>query len=303
MLTVEPLVHVHCAVQHVLPGIDDDNGCHELDSRHGVPVQEACSAQLPRSKRRQAGVTSASDDGCQGGLCCRQFGCQRCRVQAGGGQDEGKRTLSETQLLGVPGNIELGGAGGGRIVVVGEPHQGYGLNDLLQHHISKHLPSRDVIALEHLGGRVETVLGEEVEDVDGVEYEGDDPVCDDWQGGLHGGVGGPGDERRERAEGVLGQRRQVVGGDGDVARHGGGGVCRRAMQRVGAAAGKEEVVCYSGGGGGGDDGTAAAAGQKPVMLRAVGCCGARKLGGGRRCERWSDRAGRAIDYVGLERRG
>ena len=233
MHTVEPLVHVHCAVQHILPGIDDDNSCRELNGRHGIPVEEACSTQLPRSKHRQAGVTSASDDGCQSGLCCRQLGCQRRGVQAGGRQDVGNCTLSETQLLSVPGDIELCCAGGGRIVVVGEPHQGYGLDDLLQHHISKHLPTRDMIALEHLGGRVQAVLGEEVEDVNGVEYQGDDPVCDDWQGGLHGGVGGPGDERRERLEGVLGQRRQVVGGDGDVARHSGGGMCRRAMQRAG----------------------------------------------------------------------
>jgi hypothetical protein len=47
LLTVEPLVHVHSAVQHVLPCINDDDGSHELDCGHCIPVQEACSAELP----------------------------------------------------------------------------------------------------------------------------------------------------------------------------------------------------------------------------------------------------------------
>ena len=82
----------------------------------------------------------------------------------------------------------------------------------------------------------------------------------------------------------------VRGGDASCAGAGAGA-------GTGAVAGKEEGVYY------GAAGAGAAAGQKPVRLRAVGCCGTRRLGGREICEWRSDKAGRAIDYVWLERRG
>jgi hypothetical protein len=80
--TIEPLVHVHCAVKHVLPGINDDDGGHELNCRHSIPVQEARGAEFPRRKSGQSRVTSTHDDGCQGGLCCRQLRGQCGRVES-----------------------------------------------------------------------------------------------------------------------------------------------------------------------------------------------------------------------------
>lgn len=76
-----------------------------------------------------------------------------------------------------------------------------------------------MVALQDFGGRVQSVLWEEVVDVNGVEDQRNDPVADDWQGSLYERVGDPRGKRLQRRERVFGERREVVRG-GIGARHG-----------------------------------------------------------------------------------
>jgi hypothetical protein len=85
------------------------------------------------------------------------------------------------------------------------------LYGLLNDHIPEDIPPRDMIPLEHLCGRVQSVLREQVELVNEMKDHGHGPICDHRQSQRKVCVVDPWDERRQRFEGVIGKRRQGVG--------------------------------------------------------------------------------------------
>lgn len=214
---------MHGPVQEVLPGVHDNDGPDELQSRDEVPIDEAGHGQLPARKGgcdhlragveddrlRQGRVSTTSQGSRQHRMPGGQILRQPDRVDAHQGQQAGEGPLGDADAPGPDGDIVLLLANVLRGVEIRNDEAGDGLDDLLQNDVPDDVPAGDVVPLEELRGRVQAVLGEVVVDIDVVEGQGHGPVGDDRQDERQDIVRDRREERLARSQGVRGKRREV----------------------------------------------------------------------------------------------
>lgn len=221
-LTVEPSVQMHGPVQEVLPGVYDDDGPDELQSRDEVPVDETGHGQLPAREggcdhlragveddRFRQGRVFTTGKGSREHRMSGQILRQTNRIDAYQSQQAWKGQLGDTDAPGPDSHVVLLLTNVLGSIEIRHDQTSEGLDHLLQNDIPDDVPAGDMVPLEELRGRVQTVLREVVIDIDEVEDHGHGPVGDDWQDERQDIVRYRRQERLAGSQGVRGERWEV----------------------------------------------------------------------------------------------
>lgn len=165
--TIQPFVHVHEAMQPILPCIDSQYTHQELQSGNTVPVNELGYQKFPRGKGRnnhllaaddsslqKVGILSAGESASKRRLRRRELGGKCCGIETNHCQTERDGALSVSDLLRVPRYVVVVLSHSRLRVEVHHSNAKDSLDDLLQNDVAEDVPSRYVIALQNLGGCV-----------------------------------------------------------------------------------------------------------------------------------------------------
>jgi hypothetical protein len=186
------MIHVHRAVQPILPRIHNQNRNGKLHQRNDTPVNGLGRSNLPRRKRwrkdlfpvqnthhlTQIRISSSSKDMSPRGIAPAPS--QTDRINAHQPQHHRNRPLRQPYPLRPHGHIVVLPPKLLRRIKIVHGQPKYRLYNLLQHHVPKHVPSRRMVALQQLGGGVQSVPRENIIRVDDVKEQRCYPVRNDW---------------------------------------------------------------------------------------------------------------------------
>ena len=220
---------MHQAVEEILPCVEDEDGEEELKARDEDVVDELGAGQFPGGESGNLGLGGEEGivSSCQGASEKRMRGSHILGEGSGIDTEEAQQTwqgtLDEAQARSPDGDVVVGLARHLWGLGEGEQSARDDLDDLMNNDIAGDLVAGDMIPAQNLVGCVETVLGEEIKDVDNVEDHGHNPVYDHGGEDVEPGIGDPRQEILLRRQGIFRQRRQASVEEGVVGGHVGGG--------------------------------------------------------------------------------
>lgn len=171
ILTVEPLVHVHCAMEEVLPGVHEEDGKEKLNRRNEVPVYRTRCEELPARKRgcneRLARLIErllcdlrvlSSCDCCCKGRKRRELARQACSIDTDEHEQLWNCALCHAYPTSPDCNLVVLPASVFGFIEIGHEQTKGGLDDVLQDDVADDLPAGDMISFEEFLWRVQAIL-------------------------------------------------------------------------------------------------------------------------------------------------